>query len=117
MEIVINQAIFQMTVCFQTCPRNRQPISTETEHLCDLLQEELIVLMPGAQVYERDNVMVSYLDGYKFVIWMSHCLFFPLGLTLFTKDQYTFTLDSYSFSLVPFPQDAPTPVPILLFSF
>ena len=55
------------------------------------------MLVPGAQVYKRGNVTVSYLDGYEFVICMSHCLFFPLGPISFIEDQYTFTLDVTEF--------------------
>ena len=65
----------------------------------------------------RKSVMVSYLDDYNFLIYMSCCLFFPLGLTLFTEDQYTFSLGPHSFSLSPIPLDNPTPVPALLFDF
>ena len=91
-EIVINQATFQMTVCFQTRPRTKPLISTEMEHLCDKLRRESIVLVPGARVYERGNVTVSYLDSHSFLICISHCHFLPLGLTTFTEDRYTFTL-------------------------
>ena len=59
-EIVINQAMFQMIVHFQTCPQTKLPTSTEMEHLCDVLREESVVLMPGAQVYERGNVMINF---------------------------------------------------------
>ena len=42
--------------------------------------------------------------------------FFPLGLTLYTKDYYTFTLGSCSFALKPVPVGDPTHVPVLLFT-
>ena len=115
-EIAINQAMFQMIVCFQTCPWTKPLISMGMEHLCDELRGESIVLMPGAQVYERGNVIISYLDNHSFLICVSHCHFLPLGLTMFTEDCYTFTLGPCSFSLAPFPEDAPTSVPTLLFS-
>ena len=115
-EIVINQATFQMTVHLQTCPWNRQTTSLEMGHLCDKLQQELIELVPGAQVYERGNVTVSYLNGHTFLLCVLHCLFFPLGLALYMEDQYTFTLGPRSFSLTPVPEGEPTPVPILLFT-
>ena len=40
---------------------------------------------------------------------------FPLGLCQYLEDQYIFSLGLQTFSLAPFPQDAPTPVPLLLF--
>ena len=115
-EIVINQDTFLMTVHFQTCPQNRHLTSTEMEHLCDELQLESIELMPGAQVYKRGNVTISYLGGCTFLLCVLHCTFFPLGLALYTEDHYTFTLGfrSFSFSLVP--EGEPTPVPVLLFA-
>ena len=91
-EIVINQATFQLIVHFQTCPRNKLPTSMETEHHCDLLKEESVLLVPGAQVYERGNVMISYLTDSNFLLCVFHCTLFPLGLTSFTEDQYTFSL-------------------------
>ena len=36
-EIVINQATFQMTVHLQTCSQSRQTTSLEMDHLCDKL--------------------------------------------------------------------------------
>ena len=41
---------------------------------------------------------------------------FPLGLCQYLEDRYVFPLGLQNFSLAPFPQDAPTPVPLLLFS-
>ena len=72
--------------------------------------------MPGAQVYKRGNVTVNYLDSHTFLLHMSHCLFFPLGLALYMEDHYTFTLDPCSFALQPVPLGNPTPVLILLFT-
>ena len=88
----------------------------EMEHLCDKLRQESIELMPGARVYERGNVMVSYLNGCTFLICVLHCLFFPLGLASYTEDQYTFMLGPSSFFLVSIPEGKPTPVPVLLFA-
>ena len=115
-EIVINQATFQMTVHLQTCPQNSPPTSTKTEHLCDKLRQESVELVPGAQMYKRDNVTVSYLDGCTFLICVLHSQFFPLGLVLYTEDQYIFILDPYSFALMPVPEGDPTPIPLLLFT-
>ena len=114
---MINQATFQMIVHFQTCPQTRPPTSMEMGHLCDELRQESVILMPGAQVYKRGNVMVSYIDGHTFLICVSCCQFFPLGLTSHTEDRYTFMLGPHSFSLKPVPVGDPTPVPLLLFTF
>ena len=86
------------------------------EHLCDELRQESIELVPGARVYERGNVTVSYLDGCTFLICVLCCLFFPLGLALYTEDRYTFMLGPHSLSLAPVPEGKPTPVSILLFT-
>ena len=115
-EIAINQAMFQLTVCFRTCSQTRPLISLEMEHLSDKLQQESIVLMPGARVYERGNVMISYQSGCTFLICISHCIFFPLGLTSFTEDCYTFSLGPHSFTLKSVSLDNLTPVPLLLFT-
>ena len=64
----------------------------------------------------EQGIMVSYLEGCSFLICMSYCLFFPLGLTLYMEDQYTFSLDPCSFNLLPVPLGNLTPVPTLLFS-
>ena len=115
-EIVINQGTFLMTVCFRTCPQNRPATSMETDHLCDELCQESVELVPGAQVYERGNVTVSYLNSRTFLICILHCMFFPLGLASYTEDRYTFSLGPRSFSLSPIPEGDPTPVPVLLFA-
>ena len=60
--------------------------------------------------------MVSYLDGCTFLLCVSRYTFFSLGLTLYTKDRYTFTLGFCSFALKPVPVGNPTPVPLLLFT-
>ena len=85
------------------------------EHLCDELRQESIELVPGALVYERDNVTVSYLDSCTFLVCVLCCLLFPLGLALYTEDRYTFTLGPHSLSLAPVPEGEPTPVPVFLF--
>ena len=36
---------------------------------------------------KASTVTVSYQDGCTFIICVSHCLFVPLGLTSFMKDQ------------------------------
>ena len=35
------------------------------------------------------SVMISYLEESNFLICISHCTFFPFGLTMFTEDCYT----------------------------
>ena len=62
------------------------------------------------------SIMVSYLDGHTFLISVSHCQFFPLGITSYMEDHYAFTLDPHSFFLKPVPVGNPTPVPLLLFT-
>ena len=114
-EIAINQGILQMTVHFLTLPRNRQPTSSETAPLYDSLREWSIDLEPGARVYERGNVMIVYLSGTSFLLCYSYRRMFPLGLCQYLEDRYVFSLGPQSFSLAPFPQDPPTPVPLLLF--
>ena len=86
------------------------------EHLCDVLRRESIVLEPGARVYERGNVMIAYLEGTSFLLCRSYHRMFPLGLCQYLEDWYVFSLGPQCFSLAPFPQDAPTPVPLLLFT-
>ena len=71
----------------------------ETEHLCEELQQESVELVPGARVYERGNVTVSYLDSYTFLICISCSCLFSLELTSYMEDHYTFTLGPHSFSL------------------
>ena len=87
----------------------------ETEHLCSLLRSESIILKPGARVYERGNVTIDYLDGTSFLLCRSYHHMSPLGLCQYLEDQYVFSLGPQHFSLAPFPRDAPTPVPLLLF--
>ena len=66
-------------------------------------------------MYERGNVMIDYLDGTSFLLCHSYRRMLPLGLCQYLEDRYVFTLGPQDFSLAPFPQDAPTPVPLLLF--
>ena len=67
-------------------------------------------------MYERGNVMVSFLGDTTFLLCVLCCLFFSLGLASYMEDQYTFTLDSCSFSLLPVPKGELIPVPLLLFA-
>ena len=85
------------------------------EHLCSTWRRESIVLEPGARVYERGNVTVDYLEGTSFLLCRTYCRMLPLGLCQYLEDRYVFTLGPQSFSLTPFSEDAPTPVPLLLF--
>ena len=87
----------------------------EMEHLCSSLRRESIVLEPGARVYERGNVTIDYLDSTSFLLCRSYRHLLPLGLCQYLEDRYVFTLGPQHFCLTPFPQDAPTPVPLLLF--
>ena len=114
-EIAINLGTLQMTVHFLILPRNRRPTSLETAPPYELLREQSIDLEPGAQVYERGNVMIDYLSGTSFLLCCSYCRMLPLGLCQYLEDWYVFSLGPQSFSLTPFPPDAPTPVPLLLF--
>ena len=91
-------------------------MSSETVHPYEALRERSIDLEPGARVYERGNVMIDYLSGSSFLLCYSYRRMFPLGLYQYLEDRYVFSLGPQTFSLVPFPQDAPTPVPLLLFS-
>ena len=63
-----------------------------------------------------DVVTIDYLEGTSFLLCRSYCHMFPLGLCQYLKDQYVFSLGPQYFSLTPFSQDTPTPVPLLLFS-
>ena len=87
----------------------------EMGHLCNALRRESIILEPGARVYERGNVMIVYLDGTSFLLCRAYRRMFPLGLCQYLEDQYVFTLGPQSFSLAPFSEGIPTPVPLLLF--
>ena len=115
-EIVINLGILQMTVHFLILPQNRWPTSLEMAPPYELLREQLIDLKPGARVYERGNVMIDYLSGTSFLLCYSYCRMLPLGLCQYLQDWYIFSLGPQTFSLAPFPQDTPTPVPLLLFA-
>ena len=60
--------------------------------------------------------MVDYLDSTSFLLCRAYRHMLPLGLCQYLEDRYVFTLGPQSFSLAPFPLDAPTPVPLLLFA-
>ena len=62
------------------------------------------------------HVTISYQSDCTLLICMSHCTFFPLGLTSFMEDCYTFSLGLHSFTLKSVSLDNPTPVPLLLFA-
>ena len=64
----------------------------------------------------RVSVTIDYLSGTSFLLCYSYRRMFPLGLCQYLEDRYVFSLGPQSFSLAPFPQDAPTPVPLLLFT-
>ena len=115
-ETVINLGTLQMTVHFRTLPRNRQPMSSETEHPYDLLKERSLDLEPGARVYKRGNVTIDYLSGTSFLLIRTTQRMLPLGLCQYLEDRYVFSLGPHCFSFAPFPEDAPTPVPLLLFA-
>ena len=66
-------------------------------------------------MYERGNVMVDHLDGTSFLLCRAYRRMLPLGLCQYLEDRYVFTLGPQSFSLAPFSEDAPAPVPLLLF--
>ena len=91
-------------------------MSSETEHPYDLLKEWSLDLEPGAQVYERGNVTIDYLYGASFLLIRTTQHMFPLGLCQYLEDRYVFSLGPRYFSFAPFPQDAPTPVPLPLFA-
>ena len=90
-------------------------MSLETEHPYDLLKEQSLDLEPGARVYERGNVTIDYLYGASFLLIRTTQHMFPLGLCQYLEDRYVFSLGPHCFSFAPFPEDAPTPVPLLLF--
>ena len=61
-------------------------------------------------------VTIDYLEGTSFLLCHSYCHMFPLGLCQYLEDWYVFSLGPQHFSLAPSPRDAPTPVPLLIFS-
>ena len=91
-------------------------MSLEMEHPYDLLKEQSLDLEPGARVYKRGNVTIDYLHGASFLLIHTTQHMFPLGLRQYLEDRYVFSLGPCCFSFAPFPQDAPTPVPLLLFA-
>ena len=60
-------------------------------------------------------VTIDYLSGTSFLLIRTTQRMFPLGLCQYIEDQYVFSLGPRCFSLAPYPPDAPTPVPLLLF--
>ena len=62
------------------------------------------------------TVTIDYLYGASFLLIRTTQRMFPLGLCQYLKDRYVFSLGPRCFSFAPFPQDVPTPVPLLLFS-
>ena len=61
------------------------------------------------------RVTVDYLDGTSFLLCRAYRRMLPLGLCQYLEDRYVFTLGPQSFSLAPFAEGTPTPVPLLLF--
>ena len=66
------------------------------------------------QVY-IEGVTIDYLSGTSFLLCYSYRRMLLLGLCQYLEDRYVFSLGPQTFSLAPFPQDIPTPVPLLLF--
>ena len=92
------------------------------------LAQELVVKYPNLFVvcldecleaiveqYGSVSVTIDYLEGTSFLLCRSYHRMFPLGLCQYLEDRYVFSLGPQHFSLTPFPQDAPTPVPLLIF--
>ena len=67
-------------------------------------------------MYERGNVTIDYMSGTSFLLIRTTQRMFPLGLCQYVEDQYVFSLGPHCFSFVPFPRNAPTPVPLQLFT-
>ena len=62
------------------------------------------------------GVTIDYLYGASFLLIHTTQRMFPLGLCQYLEDRYVFSLGPCCFSFAPFPQDIPTPVPLLLFT-
>ena len=62
------------------------------------------------------HVTIDYLSGTSFLLVCTTQRMLPLGLCQFLEDQYIFSLGPHCFSFAPFPQEAPTPVPLQLFA-
>ena len=87
----------------------------------DAISQELVCLLHDSlhlQSYYSSSVpvMIDYLSGTSFLLVHTTQCMLPLGLCQFLKDQYIFSLGPRCFSFMPFPQDAPTPVPLQLFA-
>ena len=61
------------------------------------------------------GVTIDYLSRTSFLLVRTTQRMFPLGLCQYIEDWYVFSLGPRCFSLAPYPPDAPTPVPLLLF--
>ena len=62
------------------------------------------------------DVTIDYLYGASFLLIRTTQCMLPLGLCQYLEDRYVFSLGPRCFSFAPFPEDAPTPVPLLLFA-
>ena len=65
------------------------------DNLYDLLKRHSILLECGAQVYARGNVMLSYIRGSDFLLFVLCCTHYVLGLSLFTEDWYVVSFGSF----------------------
>ena len=63
-----------------------------------------------------NDVTIDYLYGASFLLIRTTRCMFPLGLCEYLEDWYVFSLGPRCFSFAPFPEDTPTPVPLLLFA-
>ena len=62
------------------------------------------------------SVTIDYLSGTSFLLIRTTQLMLPLGLCQYLEDRYVFSLGPRCFSFAPFPWDAPTTVPLLIFA-
>ena len=72
--------------------------------------------MPEVRTFFHFAVTIDYLYGASFLLVRTTQHMFPLGLCQYLEDRYVFSLGPHCFSFAPFPEDAPTPVPLLLFA-